>query len=125
MLALSASYVGLHLICRALPGVAVVLACCGRGAQAQVAPAPSARNWNAPDRPLLAQLQPGAPTNLGASGGAPQHTLAPPSATGRPPLPPMSVATQPGHTLFTSTPVPDSSAASWRVNAFSAALDAL
>src|SRR2546422_4150358 len=39
-------------------------------------------------------------------------TLAAPSATGRPPGPPMSVATQPGQTAFTRMPSFRSSAAS-------------
>src|SRR5580765_1122436 len=39
------------------------------------------------------------------------------------PGPPMSVRTQPGHALFTSTPEPRMAAASCRVKALSAALD--
>ncbi len=35
----------------------------------------------------------------------------------------MSVRTHPGHALLTSTPVPFVAAASWRVNALSAAFD--
>src|SRR5207244_8372341 len=46
-------------------------------------------------------------------------TLAAPAATGRPPAPPMSVATQPGQTAFTRMPSSRSSAASIRVSALS------
>src|SRR5580693_10722610 len=54
---------------------------------------------------------------------AAQTTLAAPSATGRPPGPPMSVATQPGQTALTRIPAGRSPAASVRVSAFSPALD--
>ena len=48
-----------------------------------------------------------------------------PSATGRPPAPPISVATQPGQTAFTRIPVPESSAARIRVSALSATFETL
>src|SRR6185436_12895581 len=54
-----------------------------------------------------------------------QVTLAAPSATGRPPAPPMSVATHPGQTAFTSTRSDRSSAARIRVRALSAAFETL
>src|SRR5438445_687794 len=61
-----------------------------------------------------------------SSGSIAAHTtLAAPSATGRPPLPPMSVATQPGHTAFTSILWVRSSAASMRVSALRAAFERL
>jgi len=50
-------------------------------------------------------------------------TLAAPSPTGRPPEPPMSVATHPGQTELTRIPDPASSRASTRVSAFNAAFD--
>jgi hypothetical protein len=46
------------------------------------------------------------------------------ASTGRPPAPPMSVATHPGPVLLTRIPSRRSSAASMRVNAFRAAFDA-
>jgi len=46
---------------------------------------------------------------------AAQTMPAAPAATGRPPGPPMSVATQPGHTALTWMPLPSSSLASARV----------
>jgi hypothetical protein len=54
---------------------------------------------------------------------AAQTTLAAPSLTGRPPAPPMSVATQPGQTELTRMPSLRSSVASIRVSAFSAVLE--
>src|SRR5439155_19295767 len=60
------------------------------------------------------------------SGRVAAHTTpAAPSATGRPPLPPMSVATHPGQTALTKIPASRSSAASTRVKAFNAALETL
>jgi len=58
-----------------------------------------------------------------SSGRSTAHmTEAAPSMTGRPPLPPMSVAVHPGQTALTSTPSVRSSSASTRVSALSAAL---
>src|SRR5437762_2625765 len=54
-----------------------------------------------------------------------RRLLAAPSATGRPPLPPMSVATQPGHTAFTRIRSLRNSAASIRVSALRAAFERL
>src|ERR687885_2952892 len=48
-----------------------------------------------------------------------------PSSTGRPPRPPISVATHPGSTEFTSIPVFTSSAASFLVSIFNAAFEML
>src|SRR5215470_18174089 len=48
-----------------------------------------------------------------------------PSSTGRPPDPPMSVATHPGHTAFTRMPLPSSSSASMTVSPFSASFEIL
>ena len=60
------------------------------------------------------------------SGRVAAHTRpAAPAETGRPPAPPMSVATQPGQTAFTRKRSARSSAASIRVRAFSAALEAV
>ncbi len=60
------------------------------------------------------------------SGNVAAHTIPfAPSSTGRPPLPPRSVATQPGSIALTKIPVPRSSAARIRVSAFSAALETL
>ena len=58
------------------------------------------------------------------SGNVAAHTIPfAPSSTGRPrPLPPMFVDTHPGSTELTKVPVPESSAARIRVNAFRAAL---
>src|SRR5690242_19933952 len=56
---------------------------------------------------------------------AAQTMPAAPSATGRPPGPPMSVATQPGQIALTRIPSPRSSAASIRVSALRATLEAL
>ncbi len=57
------------------------------------------------------------------SGSSTAHTTdAAPSRTGRPPGPPMSVATQPGHTELISIRSRRSSAASIRVSALSATL---
>ena len=59
-----------------------------------------------------------------SSGSVAAHTMpAAPSATGRPPLPPMSVATQPGQTALTRMASRRSSAAKTRVSALSAALE--
>ena len=59
-----------------------------------------------------------------SSGSVAAHTMpAAPSATGRPPAPPMSVATQPGQTALTRIRSPRSSAARMRVSALSAAFD--
>jgi hypothetical protein len=62
------------------------------------------------------------PAGGGPSSGTPQTMEAAPSAMGRPPLPPMSVAVQPGETALTSTAESRSSTASVRVSAFNAAL---
>src|SRR6188472_778650 len=61
------------------------------------------------------------------SGNVAAHTIPfAPSSTGRPPLPPISVATHPGSTELTKMPVPaGSSAARIRVNALRAALEML
>ena len=48
-----------------------------------------------------------------------------PFCTGRPPRPPVSVATHPGSTEFTNMPVFVSSAASFLVNTFNAAFETL
>ena len=62
------------------------------------------------------------------SGNVAAHTIPfAPSSTGRPPPPPISVATHPGSTELTKIPVAaeSSSAARIRVNAFRAALETL
>src|SRR3954469_18366522 len=61
---------------------------------------------------------------VGPSSGSvtPHITDAAPAATGRPPGPPLSVATQPGQIALTRIPAGRSSAARMRVSALSAAL---
>src|SRR5215211_1343629 len=60
------------------------------------------------------------------SGNVAAHTIpCTPSSTGRPPWPPISVDTHPGSTELTKIPVPLSSAAKMRENAFRAALETL
>ena len=59
-----------------------------------------------------------------SSGSVAAHTMpAAPSGTGRPPAPPMSVATQPGQIALTRIRSPRNSAARMRVSALSAAFD--
>ena len=64
---------------------------------------------------------------MGPSSGrvAAQTIPAAPAFTGRPPEPPISVATQPGHTELTRTRSRRSSAANIRVSALSDTLDTL
>ena len=76
--------------------------------------------WNVPSGSPQTQKPPVGPP----SGNVAAHTMpAAPSVTGRPPAPPMSVATQPGHTELTRMPSARSSSANTRVNAFNAAFE--